>query len=195
MSVDTTKPRVTTGSGFTIRAFARIIDMLFIYAAGMVGGILGVIILAIFQRIGRLDAGWDQKLQANGVDYFIFGLLGAICYHTISEGVHGSSLGKQICRIRVIQMNGRPCTIKAALIRTLAWFIDSMFFGLIGYTSMTKSPLNRRYGDIYAKTLVVRSRAVTSIHPRGSIHFILGLFLGTTTTVMFNTIAVLVRCT
>ena len=141
MSADTTKSKITTGSGFAIRAFARIIDMLFIHAAGMVGVLLGVIILTISQRIGRLDAGWDQKLQANGVDFIIFGLLGTICYHTISEGIHGSSLGKQICRIRVIQMNGRPCTIKAALIRTLAWYIDSMFFGLVGYTSMSKSTI------------------------------------------------------
>ena len=193
MTIDTPRTKITTGSGFMIRALARIIDMIFIYAIGMVGGVLGVIIIAILQRIGHIEAGWDQKLQGNGIDYIIFGLIGTVCYHTICEGVHGSSLGKQLCRIRVIQMNGKPCNMRAAFIRTLAWFGDSVFLGLIGYTSMSKSPLNRRYGDVWAKTLVVRSKDIASIHPRGAIHFVLGLFLRSTTIVMFNAIAVVVR--
>src|SRR5258708_37280109 len=51
---------------------------------------------------------------------------------------------------------GSPCGFGPAVIRNLAYFIDALFFGLIGYMAMQKSPQQQRYGDQWAHTLVAK---------------------------------------
>lgn len=46
--------------------------------------------------------------------------------------------------------------MRGAFIRSGAFYIDGLFFGLIGYSCMKHSRLNQRYGDIWAKTVVVK---------------------------------------
>jgi hypothetical protein len=74
--------------------------------------------------------------------------------------------------------DGKPSTLKGALIRTLAYYIDALFFGLVGYNSMQKSPLNQRYGDVWGKTAVFKINEMTSESQRTPTLFILGLLLG-----------------
>lgn len=46
--------------------------------------------------------------------------------------------------------------MRGAFIRSAAYYIDGLFFGLIGYSCMKVSPLNQRYGDVWGKTVVVK---------------------------------------
>jgi hypothetical protein len=68
--------------------------------------------------------------------------------------------------------------MKAALIRDLAYHIDALFFGLIGYTSMQAGPLNQRYGDVWGKTVVVKTSVFQAIDGRGEWQIIGGIALG-----------------
>jgi hypothetical protein len=65
--------------------------------------------------------------------------------------------------------------------RSLAFFWDSLFFGLVGYSSMKKSELNQRYGDHWAKTVVIKSSEVAAESKRGwemfAVAFVVGSFV------------------
>jgi len=171
---------ITSGAGFWIRALARIIDMSFGILLGVIGGVLGGIILATLQIAGSVAPGWEQRIQGASAAGFGLSLLGGFLYHSFCEGIHGATLGKLICRLRVLQLNGAPSSMRGALVRSLGWYVDCLFFGLIGYSSMGKSPLKQRYGDIWGKTIVVKTVQLPDGQPRSFMTFLLGLFLGVT---------------
>ena len=62
----------------------------------------------------------------------------------------------------VIKEDGSPCGFRAALIRSLAYYIDALFFGLIGYFAMQKTPQQQRHGDEWAHTIVCKRSAVAA---------------------------------
>jgi hypothetical protein len=65
-----------------------------------------------------------------------------------------------------------------ALIRSLAYFIDGLVFGLVGYLEMTKTLMEQRHGDRWAKTLVVRRAQVPEASKRPGLRFFLAIALG-----------------
>ena len=64
------------------------------------------------------------------------------------------------------------------MIRSLWFLVDGFFFGLVGYTSMQKSPLNQRYGDVWGHTVVVAAANVPAGSERGTLQLMGGLMLG-----------------
>ena len=106
------------------------------------------------------------------------GILSFFLYQTFSEGISGTSIGKLVCRLSVVQTDARPCTMLGAFKRDLAYHMDALFFGLIGYESMKKSPLRQRYGDVWANTVVVRKAAFTANPPHPAWRIVLGPAIG-----------------
>lgn len=47
-----------------------------------------------------------------------------------------------------------------ALVRSLAYYIDGFFFGVVAYSTMSKSPLKQRLGDQWGNTAVFRAASV-----------------------------------
>ena len=167
-----------SGAGFWIRALARLIDIVYVNLLGLIGGFLAGIILIILEIVGIVSPGWEQRIQGRSIVVIGLSILGAFLYHALCEGIHGASLGKLICRLRVLQEDGRPSTIRGGIIRNFGWFVDAFFFGLIGYSSMAKSPLNQRYGDVWGKTIVIKTKDYPVSDGRSPAHFIAGLLLG-----------------
>ena len=143
------------GAGFWIRALARIIDIAYGYVVGLLGGIAAVIVLVILQALSLVQPGWALRMQHGRLLLFPLSLIGTLLYHTISEGGCGASLGKLICGVRVLSEQQTRCSYTAALIRSLAYFVDGLVFGLVGYLSMNKTQLQQRHGDHWARTIVV----------------------------------------
>jgi len=129
---------ITQGAGFGIRALARIIDIGFGWLLGLVGGVFGCIVLAILQMTGSVSPGWEQRIAGVSAAGFGLSLLGGFLYHSLCEGLHGASLGKLICRLRVLQQDGRASCIRGACVRNLGWYIDGLFFGLVGYSPCSR---------------------------------------------------------
>jgi hypothetical protein len=77
-----------------------------------------------------------------------------------------------------LKQDMKPSSMYGALIRSLAYYIDALFFGLIGYISMSESPLNQRYGDVWGKTVVVKVKEVSPDSLRSQNYFIFGLLAG-----------------
>ncbi len=155
------------GKNFWLRSLAYIIDFfvmyLLSYFSGYTGGIiLGRILRLILPILGR-------KMYLTHPDFtivnYIFGISLTIVYFFLFEWLFGRSFGKLILRMRVVSRDGKPCTLKQALVRSIYRIVDGLFFGLIAYQNM-KPTIFQRLGDKKASTVVVSSRdAIIQDHP------------------------------
>lgn len=159
------------GVTFWPRVAARVIDMAVHYVVRYTAGWLfgAILVIASGGHVPRLVI---AKLRHPGVVGFVFVLLGWIAYHVIFTTVHGSSLGKRILGMVVVQEDGSPCTLKSAVVRELAYVIDALFFGIIAYTAMQNSPKEQRHGDEWAKTIVCKRALVAPENLRGPERFV-----------------------
>jgi len=102
-------------------------------------------------------------------------------YQVICTSVHGSTVGKLLLRMQVIQDDGSPCRPKSAILRELGYFVDALFFGVVGYFAMHEDPEQKRVGDGWADTIVCQRAQVPSTSKQTGMRFALGLLLGITT--------------
>lgn len=144
--------------GFGIRAAAHIIDIVATMVVALISGAIGGILAAIIAA-----PGWQQHIGKTTPVGYLVALIASLTYHTLAEGLGGATVGKAICGLRVVTERRTPCTMGKSLVRNLAYYLDAMFFGLIGWTSMSKSPMQQRYGDKWAGTIVVHNRSAQSL--------------------------------
>ncbi len=169
---------IPSGAGFGIRLVARVLDVVYGFFLGLMAGVVAGVLFAILSRLGRLTPDWPRLVRQNSISGFCVGLLGAFLYHPISEGIGTATVGKLMCGLRVVQVDGRPATMKGAFIRDLAYFVDALFFGLVGYISMCKGPLQQRFGDVWGGTVVVKAGVFQPSPPRGPLRMAGGIVLG-----------------
>jgi uncharacterized RDD family membrane protein YckC len=98
--------------------------------------------------------------------------------HVLAEGLHGSTIGKRICGLAVISEDGTPATLLGALKRSIAYFWDAMFFGLIAAQKMSESPRRQRVGDAWGHTQVVRLSSLDSGTRRSWVRFAVAVTAG-----------------
>jgi uncharacterized RDD family membrane protein YckC len=164
--------------GFWRRAAARGIDTVLHWVVSLVvafgiGSYFGVV-----ERLtGRSAAAAIQPMQRVTFTALALSLLGFAIYGTIAEGLHGSTLGKQLLGVVVLRENKTPCGFIAALGRSLAYFIDSLLFGLVGAYAMSGNRMEQRYGDQWCRTVVVRKRSVPQGLLRSDLRFVGVVFL------------------
>lgn len=157
------------GVGFWPRVAARVIDFVAHYLVAVCSGALYGILLAVAAVAnGRSVA---PLLPKPRMVLFVFALLGSVAYETVCEAGHGSTLGKRILGMTVVQEDGTPCRLVPALIRSFAYFIDGLFFGLIAYLAMSKTPQEQRHGDVWAHTIVCKRSNVLPQNLRGTGRF------------------------
>jgi uncharacterized RDD family membrane protein YckC len=171
-----TQPGEIKGVSFWPRAAARVIDFFVHYLMSIVGALLFAILLVIAAG-GHPNPQLSAKIGHIGIRAFVFSLLGSIAYEIVCEGVHGSTLGKLALGMVVVQEDGTPCRIKSAVIRSFAYLVDALFFGLIGYLAMKGSPQMQRHGDQWANTMVCKRSAIQTNNLRGGGQFAMALFL------------------
>lgn len=165
------------GARFAIRAAARIVDFLLHYAIAFLMGWLFRFMILVSS--GGHPPMWVFLHLARGKGFILLGsLLGIICYEVISTTICGSSLGKRMCSLQVLQDDGSPCRLRSAVIRELGYFVDSLFFGLIGYAAMRSTDEQKRYGDEWAGTIVCRLEDVPAQSLQSGSRFALGLSMG-----------------
>src|SRR5215218_7259470 len=156
------------GVGFWPRAAARVIDTGVSFIVGIAAGLLSAVLMAIAGAITGTDIGPAlASMQKSGLSGFVISLVATLGYQVICEWGHGSSLGKLIMGQVVIMEDRTPCSLKAAVIRSVAYYFDVLFFGLIGYFAMQKTALNQRHGDEWAKTIVCKRASLEPGQVRG----------------------------
>ena len=166
---------------FGRRLAARLIDWVAHVVIGLASGVVVVILAYVVEgATGRSAQLAIDRLETGGLQAFLFGLLGSFLYDTVMEGLHGSTVGKLAVGITVLKESTRPCTLAAAAKRSLLFFYDSLFFGLVAEHSMKQSPRLQRYGDRWADTIVVRRRSQVVSHRRSFLRFTFVLVLAVT---------------
>jgi uncharacterized RDD family membrane protein YckC len=183
----------SSGAGFGIRLLARIVDTIYGILLGFFGGILGGIAVVILQRAGWIEADWQYRLRGTSMVGIGFGILASFLYHLITEGMCGASVGKLACHLRVVTEDGRAIGMWPAFLRSLAYFWDSLFFGLVGYSSMKKSDLNQRYGDHWAHTVVVKRTDVPEGARKGAEVFVLAYLMASACSIVIIALSIIVR--
>jgi uncharacterized RDD family membrane protein YckC len=169
-----TTPGALEGVSFWPRAAARVIDFVVHYLVAFFSGMLFIFMLSIASG-GHIPRMMLWHLRHPGLTGFVFSLFGSLAYQLIFTTVHGSSMGKRLLSMVVVQEDRTPCSIKSALIRELSYYIDALFFGIIAYTSMQKSTLEQRHGDEWAHTIVCKRSLVSQENLRGAGRFIVAL--------------------
>ena len=180
------------GAGFGIRAAARIVDLIYASILMVGAGVLAGIALAVLEQAGVVESGWENRVGEGNLLNWLLGLLTVVLYHSITEGMYGASLGKVICRLHVVAEDGRPITLAKAFKRSLAYCWDALLFGIIAYSSMKRSPLNQRYGDHWARTVVVKPRDVSADARSGFEIFVLALLMGSVAVIVSGAAAVVI---
>lgn len=148
-------PVQAKGKRFGIRAVAYIIDSVIYlavnYAVLFVVGLMIGIALALSGRQFTVD-----EQSTKWLNYAVSFVL-AMLYFAVFEWLYGATPGKLILGMRVVQEDGRPCSLKSALIRGFLRLFDGFLFGAVAYSFMS-APLYQRLGDKNAETVVVSSQ-------------------------------------
>jgi uncharacterized RDD family membrane protein YckC len=180
------------GATFWPRAAARFIDLIVHYFAVFIAGLLFILLLSLAS--GGHPPLWALvRLSRIHFPMFIAALLGTMAYQVICASVYGSTLGKLILSMQVLQDDGTPCRPKSAIIRELGYFVDALFFGLIAYYSMQGDPEQKRHGDSWAHTIVCKRADVPTQSRQVAARFILGLTLGICADIALAMIGMLVQ--
>lgn len=185
------KVQKLTKAGFGIRTLARLIDMVFFLMIGYLASLIAVIIVYFLSRMEWIEPGWPARVREITYGGFLLGLLANILYHSFCEGLHGATIGKLMCGLRVVQQDGSPSTLKGAFLRSLLYPLDSFCFGLIAFMTMDNSPLNQRVGDVCGKTAVLKTFEVRPESRRTLGIFFAGLITGVLTNGFIVVIAII----
>jgi uncharacterized RDD family membrane protein YckC len=122
------QPGEIRGVGFWPRVGARILDTIVAAVVGFFAGLVfAFFVVVAAQMSGQPAAPMLARQSRSGFAVLAFAVLGELAYHTICEGLHGSTLGKLAVKMVVVQEDGTPCRVWPAAIRSLAYFIDSIF--------------------------------------------------------------------
>ena len=162
------------GTRFLPRAAARIIDFVLLsYLARLAGWLFGFLLAT---AAGGAPPRWVLlRISHHRPLLTLAFALGSFAYQTICTIVHGSTLGKLLLSLQVLQDDGSPCRPWSAVIRELGYFVDVIFFGFIGYVAMQRNPQHKRLGDTWAHTVVGKYAKVPQESKRSAGRFVLGL--------------------
>ncbi len=168
------------GVTFWPRAGARLIDYVLHYCVTYSAGFLFA--LLVLAASGNHMPGWVMaRFRHPGLLGFIPRLVGFVLYNVICVSMHGSTLGKRLISAVVVQESDIRCRTVPALIRELGYFVDSLFFGLVGYLAMQGSYQEQRYGDRWARTVVAKRADVIPEQLRSGGRFVVTLMLAVMT--------------
>jgi uncharacterized RDD family membrane protein YckC len=131
------------------------------FAAGMIDAIpLLAAFGLLWARDRRMADGselWDDSLVQAAA---LAGPVLYILHTTVSEVLFGRTIGKVLCGLRVVGLDGKRPTPGALLTRNLLRVID-ILMGFLPLVLILYSPLRQRAGDVAAGTMVVRDRPAT----------------------------------
>jgi uncharacterized RDD family membrane protein YckC len=97
----------------------------------------------------------NAGVNVGGGAFWLLLVLG-LGYYIICEAATGMTVGKRLVGIRVVDDEGDPLGLGAAVVRNVLRLVDGLFFYLVGAIFALSSSRGQRLGDRAAHTLVVR---------------------------------------
>ena len=171
-------PGVIEGVSFFPRFAARLMDLVIHYIVSIFAGLVfGFVLGVVGTAMGKPLPPMLAKLHHLGFAAYGLAFLGLVAYHSVCEGMHGSTLGKLALSMVVVREDGSPCRFDNALLRSFAYIVDALFFGAVGYFAMKDDPQCQRYGDQWAHTIVCKRANVRRDNLRDGGRFVLALIV------------------
>ena len=137
------------------------------FVAWLVDGLITGLAWVPFAETSSVDGTYSIRWE--GVD-FLIPLLITLAYFVLLEGAFGATVGKLVLGIRVRALDGTRIGFGAAAIRNLARVVDGFPYlipYLVGAIAVSRSEIDQRLGDRWAKTVVVlvgtESKAVHAV--------------------------------
>jgi uncharacterized RDD family membrane protein YckC len=134
-------------AGPVSRAVAMALDVGIIFSAFTVG-VAGVELLA------RVVVGLELTGDRSGVGWLIGFVVWAFLYSLLSLAIAGRTPGKGVVGLRVVSSDGTVITGRRALVRTIAFPLSAVAFGL-GFAGIVIGRRHRALHDVIAGTVVV----------------------------------------
>lgn len=136
--------------GIGIRLAAQIVD--------------GIIFIVLFSIVGWSIASIYGGLTPTGFHltgapaFLAMGILFVIwlAYFTILEGITEATVGKMVCKIKVVKEDGSPCDLYTSFMRNILRIVDIIGIYLVGAIFIARSDKKQRLGDRVAKTIVIK---------------------------------------
>jgi len=138
--------------GFWIRYAASIIDTIIL-------NIIGIILLRVGSVAFDLASSGLQNLETEEmitimIPYFLFMLIVNIAYFTFFHGSTGQTLGKMVCKLKVVRLNGGPVGYGKAFVRWIGYLLSSIFY--LGFLWVAWDKQKQGWHDKIAGTYVIR---------------------------------------
>jgi uncharacterized RDD family membrane protein YckC len=116
---------------------------------------------------GLQDRSFLWGLGMSAVVFFLYFLL--------FEVTCGTTPGKVVGSLRIVDLQGRPASPPALLVRNVLRPVDALGTYWVGFLSAALSKRRQRVGDKAAGTMVVSARSVPGIPPPALLHVRTGL--------------------
>jgi uncharacterized RDD family membrane protein YckC len=138
--------------GFWIRYAAWIIDTIIL-------NIIGLILLRVGSVAFDLASAGLQNLETEEmigimIPYFLFMLIVNIAYFTYFHGSTGQTLGKMVCKIKVVRLNGGPVGYGKAFLRWIGYLVSSILY--LGFLWAAWDKQKQGWHDKIAGTYVIK---------------------------------------
>ncbi|WP_162005644.1 RDD family protein [Dictyobacter vulcani] len=148
------------------RLGAGIIDMIAVsYIQIWVNNIFGYIPDAKNAHEVVYGGGWGYIASAVPVVDTIWLLTCVVVYFFVQEALFSTTLGKTIVGVCVVDIHGRPISVRAALIRNVVRLVDAWpNWYIVGIIAARMSPNYQRLGDRVARTYVIAVADRPTIH-------------------------------
>ena len=167
------------GVGFWLRVLARLLDLAVHFVVALLVGIAAAIVAVVVDVVRGVHGEALARMTTTGLSGYVAAVLGAMAMHVLSEGLHGSTIGKRLCGIVVVSESGGRAGLLAALKRAVAFYFDAVFFGFVAWRAMATSMRRQRVGDTWAHTMVVRITQLTPDARRSGLVFFAAALAGT----------------
>lgn len=143
-------PRMLKGAGVGVRFIATVIDIV----------VMSILISYITKPLPPLIVSIGNGMPLKGIAFWI-ALLIIFVYYLAMEAWLGGTAGKLLLGLKVVMQDGTKATFDAVAIRTFLRVIDALpiivlYLGAAIF--VWRSPINQRFGDRLARTLVVSQR-------------------------------------
>ncbi len=140
-------------AGFWMRLAAWLIDVVCLFLVTIASTVVALTTIYLGGQLGGEIN--DPVIALGGYTVAVIVLLSGVVYFTLFVGSCGQTPGKMLFRLKVVRANGQEMTYGRAWLRSQAWMLSLLLFGL-GFLMIACTRQKRALHDILAGTSVIR---------------------------------------
>lgn len=110
--------------------------------------------------VGETRYGFSEDSGGKRAAWLVLSLLQWLAVFVVLPGLRGTSPGRALMKIRLVNREGGSPGIGRAFLRFVIWIVDSLpFANLVGFILVLTTKANQRLGDMAAGTYTVKAEA------------------------------------